>query len=163
MTLDRILEDGGWRVAITHPETSTPICAPTILTPRHSENRIIYRAACRHCGWIAEHVDVSENDAVETAHDHSHPRYRTLPTVDLPTGWRQTPTSKPVVAARELVAQLYPDGWVASGVAPNWTYRQPHAGRHVPSVGLFGGYDLARPNTPATDHVAVGAQGALFS
>ena len=163
MTIGRILEGESWRVAITPPETPTPICAPTTLTPRHTGDRLVYRAGCRSCGWIAEPIDLSENDAVESAHDHSHPNYRTLPTVDLPTGWRQAPTSKPVVAARELVAQLYPDGWIASREAPNWTYRQPRAGRHVPTAGLFGGYDLAQPSTGALTAGPVGAQGTLFS
>lgn len=163
MTLDDHLAGGAWRVAITHPETPTGLCAPTILTPRSICDELEYLASCRGCGWTARHTDQCENDAVETAHEHSHPGYRDLPTLDLPSGWRQARTSKTVEAIRQLAVCHYPDGWIESGVAPNWTIRQPHGTRHVPDGGLFGGYDLARTIKPAGAAVALGTQGELFS
>lgn len=147
----------GWRVAITHPDTTTVVCAPTMLSPTGPE--VSYRAACRACDWISTPLFESENAAVEAAHDHSHPGFRDLPAVELPAGWRQNPDTKQIQAARTLLEGHYPPGWIAAGGAPSWSYRHPRATRHVPGGGLFGGYDLARP---IDDTRAEVGQGRLF-
>ena len=148
----------GWRVAITHPDTTTVVCAPTVLSPTGPD--VAYRAACRGCDWIATAALDSENVAVEAGHDHTHPGFRDLSAVELPAGWRQHPDTKQIQTAKTLLEGHYPPGWITGGHAPSWSYRHPRATRHVPGGGLFGGYDLARRLDD--DTVAEVGQGRLF-
>ncbi len=152
-----------WRVSITHPAEPTPVCAPTVLSRRQAD-QLEYLAACRGCDWTSSETTGDANQAVEDAHDHTHPGYRHLPAVELASGWRHESTAKRLDVIRAALARVYPAGWIEAGHAPMWTYRTPPASRHVPAGSLFGGYDLARPAlTTERAPVLIGAQGVLFA
>lgn len=91
----------------------------------------LHRGACLGCSW--EGPDRRRTDeAVEDAHDHTHPQWRTLPPLPEQRGrhWLTHAT------------RLYPDGWFDSG-GPIRTIRTGIEKRHKPGAAPGGGYDLA--------------------
>ncbi|MFI9391861.1 DUF6349 family protein [Streptomyces bauhiniae] len=102
----------------------------------------LHRGACLGCTW--EGPDRRRTDeAVEDAHDHTHPGWRDLPAVPEHQGRRWL----------TYVQHLYPDGWFDRG-GPVRTVRTGIEKRHRPGVAPGGGYDLAvqppRRNDPVT-------------
>jgi hypothetical protein len=140
-----------WTVHITRPESPTERCQPTVLSAdlrchcdRFDHDRepcccvgeLMYRGACRGCGWEGQPHD-EENAAAEDACDHAWP------------GWAELPVVAGVPEERkkrarwvETVTALYPVGWLEDG-GPIRTSRSKSASRHVPGRTPFGGYDLA--------------------
>lgn len=127
---------GGAYSDLGHDTTPPQHHAPTLLARRVPGGRDDeYRGACLRCEWEGEarsgdRWKEAENAAVEDAHDHAFPGWRTLPSTaknkerwDLPRNvrlWKQ-------------LTSLYPPGWVDQG-APLlvWArYRdEPHDAPH---------------------------------
>lgn len=102
----------------------------------------LHRGACLGCSW--EGSDRRRTDeAVEDAHDHTHPGWRDLPAIPERRGrhW--------LTHAR----RLYPDGWFDQG-GPIRTVRTGIEKQHKPGAAPGGGYDLAvqppRATVPVT-------------
>jgi len=134
-----------WRVNITCPDTPTDRCQPTVLSADlrcdcldecFCVGDLLYRGACRSCGWEGEPVD-EENSAAEDACDHAWPGWRELPVVA-----RVPDDGKRHDAWAKRVAATYPTGWLAGG-GPIRTQRSGVGTRHVPGRTPFGGYDMA--------------------
>jgi hypothetical protein len=123
----------------TPPEPTTDH-QPTVLgrrwdrpAPDHSGETwpYLHRGACLGCTW--EGPDRRRTDeAVEDAHDHTHPKWRTLPPLPERRGrhWLTHAT------------RLYPDNWFDNG-GPIRTIRTGIEKRHLPGKAPGGGYDLA--------------------
>lgn len=135
----------GWQVALCEPdEAPGPGCQPTVIARyRRGDAPTQYRGACLGCGWVGRDRETS-NVAVEDAHDHTHPGWRSLPVVDLP---RRTgdPRRDAAMLARvgvELV-RTHPSGW-PERCGPIRAHRDsPIASRHVPGNSPWGGYEMA--------------------
>jgi hypothetical protein len=103
------------------------------------EEHLWYRAACLGCDHEGE-PRTDENDAVEDAHDHTHPWWRDLPIIDRPKG------DSPAQQRRnfERVAAIYEQarpGCTTAPYPPIRTWRTKGMNRHH-SSGILGGYDL---------------------
>ncbi|WP_180685948.1 DUF6349 family protein [Streptomyces gossypiisoli] len=143
-----------WRIDWGHPGfTRTPPepttdHQPTVLVrrwdrpaPDHSGETwpYLHRGACLGCTW--EGPDRRRTDeAVEDAHDHTHPQWRTLPPLPERRGrhWHTHAT------------HIYPENWFDHG-GPIRTIRTGIEKRHLPGAAPGGGYDLAvvPPKTPS--------------
>ncbi|MFB1042337.1 DUF6349 family protein [Streptomyces chrestomyceticus] len=138
---------GVWRIdwghpGFTHctPPEPTTDHQPTVLVrrwdlpaPEHPDETwpYLHRGACLGCTW--EGPDRRRTDeAVEDAHDHTHPGWRDLPPLPERRGrhWLTHAT------------QLYPTGWFDTG-GPIRTIRTGVEKRHLPGKAPGGGYDLA--------------------
>jgi hypothetical protein len=104
---------------------------------------LLFRGACRGCGWVAPEVREDENPAAEDAVDHAWPGWRELPVVGhLP--WAEGPKAlvqKQGVWLRRW-GPSFPAGWLEAG-GPIRTEREPMGTRHVPGRTPWGGYDMA--------------------
>ncbi|MET8681732.1 DUF6349 family protein [Streptomyces sp. NPDC004647] len=136
-----------WRISWGHPGFThrtppepTTDHRPTVIkrrwdqpAPGHSDETwpYLHRGACLACTW--EGPDRRrEKEAVEDAHDHTHPQWRTLPPL-------------PERRARHWLThatRLYPANWFDNG-GPIRTIRTGIEKRHLPGAAPGGGYDLA--------------------
>lgn len=103
---------------------------------------MLYRGACFGCGWHGDPHEWDKNAAVEDAHDHSWPGWRTLPVVP-----RCPDDVKKRAKWLEMVRRLYTDAGVdmvrfmpGSG-APILTERQA-VGKRSHWSHEVGGYDI---------------------
>ncbi|MGP8302030.1 DUF6349 family protein [Streptomyces inhibens] len=136
-----------WRIDYGHPGFSqhtppgpTDNHQPTVITrswnqpaPHRPEETwpYLHRGACLACTW--EGPDRRRTDeAVEDAHDHTHPGWRTLPPLPERRGrhWLTHAT------------HIYPEGWFDRG-GPTRTLRTGIEKWHLPGKAPGGGYDLA--------------------
>lgn len=147
-----------WDIAITQPDQAKGVgCQPTILT---SDNwpQIRYLAACLTCGYVSNTQRDCENPAVEDALDHTHPGFRDVPILPgRPIG--EEGTTRQTKWDQTMRGQLtgrVPADWVAR-CGPTWTNRQPTGTRHVPTRGIYGGYDLGtlEPQTLSAEQMAL--------
>ncbi|MGK3103234.1 DUF6349 family protein [Streptomyces sp. WAC05858] len=90
----------------------------------------LHCGACLGCTWEGPNRRRTD-EAVEDAHDHSHPDWRDLPAMPERRG-RHWLTH---------VQRLYPDGWFDRG-GPIRTVRTGIEKRHKPGAAPGGGYDL---------------------
>lgn len=127
--------------------------APTLLT-REGDKLTHWRGACLACPWEGpehssrnQHDQTTVNAAIEEAHDHTHPGWRTLPHLDNEH-------------ARRNLADLYPPGWADTG-APLITRPAQHRHHHQPPTTHTPRYQLRITPTPQTTEPAP-AQPALF-
>ncbi|MBY8884824.1 hypothetical protein K7472_08185 [Streptomyces sp. PTM05] len=91
----------------------------------------LHRGACLGCTWEGPNRRGTD-EAIEDAHDHSHPGWRALPAV-LERRSRHWFTH---------VQRLYPAGWFDRG-GPIRTVRTGIEKQHKPGAAPGGGYDLA--------------------
>ncbi|MBT2390719.1 hypothetical protein J7E87_15110 [Streptomyces sp. ISL-1] len=122
------------------PPEPTADHQPTVITrrwnqpaPQHPEETWTYlhRGTCLGCTW--EGLDRRRTDeAVEDAHDHTHPKWRTLPPLPERRGRHWLTHAK----------HLYPEGWFDNG-GPVRTIRTGIEKQHRPGGAPGGGYDLA--------------------
>ena len=134
---------GMWCILINQPGhlgggygdvEETEDCQVTVLFRRLDgpEGRSIKRGACLGCEW--EGPDrTTINQAIEDAHDHAFPGWRTLPAV----------VRKPRPDWLGEVSRVYPSGWFQSG-GPIITVRGQDR-MHHPCAAPGGGYDMASP------------------
>jgi hypothetical protein len=136
-----------WRIDWGHPgyhqhtpPEPTPDHQPTVLVRRgdspapdnpHETWPYFHRGACLGCTWEAPDRRRTD-EAVEDAHDHTHPAWRNLPALLERRGrhWLTHAT------------HLYPAGWFDQG-GPVRTIRKGIEKRHLPGKAPGGGYDLA--------------------
>lgn len=136
-----------WRIDYGHPGFSqhtppepTDTHQPTVITrswnqpaPQQPDEPwpYLHRGACLSCTW--EGPDRRRTaEAVEDAHDHTHPQWRALLPLPERRGrhWLTHAT------------RLYPQGWFDKG-GPIRTIRVGIEKRHRPGEAPGGGYDLA--------------------
>ncbi|MGQ4491141.1 DUF6349 family protein [Streptomyces sp. SAS_281] len=111
----------------------------------------LHRGACLGCSW--EGPDRRRTDeAVEDAHDHTHPGWRDLHEMPERRG-RHWLTH---------VQRLYPEGWFEKG-GPVRTIRTGIEKQHKPGAAPGGGYDLAVRPPKATVPVTAIADVLPFS
>ena len=110
------------------------------LRPGRPPYKYLRRGACLGCRWEGEPRD-TENEAVEDAHDHSHPWWRELPVVERPAG--EKPSAKAIAAILAACEAAVP-GCTADPWCPVRTWRTPPGTRHHMG-GLLGGFDLGVP------------------
>ncbi|TDC12943.1 hypothetical protein E1265_28930 [Streptomyces sp. 8K308] len=116
---------------------------PTLLTRDVDDRRQeIYRGGCLGCAWEgSEHGGrgwrEGANQAVEDAHDHAFPSWRSLPVLDLRTA------ASPHRAERlwRGITTRYPSGWVDAG-APALCTRPGADALHLPPSGRYPRYRL---------------------
>ncbi|GII42874.1 DUF6349 family protein [Planotetraspora phitsanulokensis] len=140
---------GMWDIHITHPGYQGLIPAkssrhrPTILARVVDEPKwhLLYRGACIDCDYEGDERR-KELEAVEDAHDHTHPEWRSLPGVEPPPErFRHDP--KPYDRWFAAVTKAYPAGWLDCG-GPIVTVRKETSGpRPIPGGAPGGGYDIA--------------------
>lgn len=135
-----------WHIAWGHPgfDQHTPPeptsdHRPTVLVRRWDQPAptnadetwaYLHRGACLGCPW--EGLDRRRTDqAVEDAHDHTHPQWRSLPPLPERQGrhWLTHAT------------RLYPENWFDNS-GPIRTIRTGIDKRHKPGGAPGGGYDL---------------------
>lgn len=110
---------------------------------------LLFKILCEPCEWQSEAG--SENDAVESWHDHAVPGWRDLPVV--PRQVRVRNESGLTKVGLRWIEQRYPEGMQVPG-APIITERGAYGTRHVPGYSPWDGYDLSstalkRPEPPA--------------
>lgn len=99
-----------------------------------------YRAACLGCDFEGPE-QAAENNAVEDAHDHTHPWWRELPIVDQA---RTDAAPSAVAKAKARVVKVYEEarpGCTTIPACPVRTWRKANGTRHH-TGGILGGYDL---------------------
>jgi hypothetical protein len=104
------------------------------------EEHIWYRAACLGCDLEGTPF-TDDNQAIEQAHDHTHPWWRDLPIVNRP---KSDGTASQQRRCRERVAAIYEQarpGCTADPYPPIRTWRDEGMTRHH-SGNPLGGYDL---------------------
>lgn len=138
-----------WQIHITHPGSGWDTGIddlpdghrPTILADtgrRGLGGR--YRGACLGCDY--EGPDRARaNEAVEDAHDHTHPGWRDLPVIQMPAT-RVGMRGGAAAGWLAVVEASYPPGWFERG-GPIITYRDDGDLRHRPAAAPGGGYDLS--------------------
>ncbi|WP_164932259.1 MULTISPECIES: DUF6349 family protein [unclassified Streptomyces] len=139
---DREVLRGTWSIGYGDPGFTTQFGTPPEPSDHHSATSIhkivtdalwLHRGACLACPW--EGPDRRRRDAaIEDAHDHTHPEWRTLPIMDRASGrgariWWQH------VRAR------YPQGWFDAG-GPLRLYAEPPFDRHEAGAAPGGGFIL---------------------
>ncbi|WP_327393793.1 DUF6349 family protein (plasmid) [Streptomyces sp. NBC_01186] len=133
------------------PEDHTP----TLLTRRTSDDAEEYRGACLACTWEGEERTgrTADRAAVEDAHDHAFPGWRTL----LPL---LGPARQDNTRAWALARALYPPHWLDAG-APQLVRRATPSPRYDPPSTREPRYRLHMP-PPARTRTPVPEPPALF-
>ncbi|OON73233.1 DUF6349 family protein [Streptomyces tsukubensis] len=141
--------------------------APTLLsrsrpTGRRGEKQE-FRAGCLACGWEGPVYSGGgfgdgDNDAVEDAHDHAFPGWRTLPPINTVEDRWAVPRSRSRWA--QFIAR-YPAGWVEQG-APVVAWRRHHREAHRPPYAERPRYELHVPRPPRAQSRRPADQEALF-
>ncbi|MFE5970100.1 DUF6349 family protein [Streptomyces sp. NPDC056463] len=137
-----------WSISYADPGSTAPFGdppapaerhAPTSLTRAVSDTRWIYRGACLACPWEGENC-LRRDEAIEDAHDHTHPGWRDLPIFD------RSPTGRGGTVWARHVRAVYPNQWFEAG-GPLRLYIAPPFDRHEPGRAPGGGFILytARP------------------
>lgn len=98
---------------------------------------------CESCDW--HQVNVGENTAVESWHDHAVPGWRELPIV--PAHIPLSDGTKLTRTAEAWSSDHYPIEAQFEG-APIITQRSGLGTRHVPGRSPWGGYDLSQTALP---------------
>jgi Family of unknown function (DUF6349) len=124
---------GGAYSDLGHELTPPAEHTPTLLTRQdHSGSQDSYRGACLRCTWEgSQHSGPgAANSAVEEAHDHAFPGWRTLPNLPAPA---DGPAAR---RSWQAAAACYPAEWLDRGapvlrpaVGRGDQHRPPHAGR----------------------------------
>ncbi|MFG2076886.1 DUF6349 family protein [Nonomuraea maritima] len=147
---------GAWAIYITHPGNQLGRAhaelqvadkhLPTVLfqVRRHPHR---FRGACLGCAWESSQDFGHVLDAVEAAHDHTHPQWRNLPPAHEPP--KDYGRAKMRRWLNDVTA-VYPPGWFDSGGPIVTIRRDPANRRPLPGRAPGGGYDLpARDRSPA--------------
>ncbi|QYX80300.1 DUF6349 family protein [Streptomyces akebiae] len=146
--VDREVLRQTWSIGYADPGFTTQFGTPPEPSPHHTATSIVkivtdtrwmYRGACLACPW--EGPDRPRRDpAIEDAHDHTHPVWRTLPILDPARSRRGSKTWSLHLAA------TYPKGWFDAG-GPLRLYADPPFDRHEAGRAPGGGFILhtARP------------------
>jgi hypothetical protein len=117
-----------------------PGCRPGIgwrpaRPPDPPRPHLLYQGSCYGCDWKGPERP-AENPAVEDAHDHAWPGWRSLPLMP------SVPCNDAAAAAWLARARrVYPVGWVDGGGPVRTLRGSPVTGRHHES-GLWGGYSM---------------------
>lgn len=109
---------------------------------------LTYQTICEPCEWHG--IGASENDAVETWHDHAIPGWRDLPIV--PAHIRDRDRTGLSETARRWISDHYPREAQVPG-APIITERGVGT-RHVPGRSPWSGYDLSHTAVASEHNVA---------
>ncbi|MFB7828880.1 DUF6349 family protein [Streptomyces hydrogenans] len=137
-----------WSISYGDPGFTGPYGDPPAPVERHTatsltravaDSRWIHRGACLACSWEGESRR-RRDEAIEDAHDHTHPGWRDLPIFD------RSPTGKGAATWAQHIRAVYPGGWFeASG--PLRLYVDPPFDRHEAGAAPGGGFILytARP------------------
>ncbi|PZG04317.1 hypothetical protein C1J01_44760, partial [Nonomuraea aridisoli] len=149
---------GAWAIYITHPgnqlgRARAPLQQadkhlPTVLfqVGRHPHR---FRGACLGCVWESSQDFGHVLDAVEAAHDHTHPGWRNLlPVHEPPKDYGKAKMRRWL----NDVTAVYPLGWFDSGGPVVTIRRDPANRRPLPGRAPGGGYDLPAHDLPAHDH-----------
>ncbi|MCK7627270.1 DUF6349 family protein [Streptomyces sp. RS10V-4] len=127
-------DDPGYTTQFGTPPNPAPRHTATSLTKVLGDAQWLYRGACLACAW--EGPDQPKRDhAIEDAHDHTHPGWRTLPIFDRPPGAKGHKTWLLHVTER------YPAGRFDAG-GPLRLYAEPYARRHKAGAAPGGGFAL---------------------
>ncbi|WP_438470872.1 DUF6349 family protein [Streptomyces asiaticus] len=149
---DREVRRQTWSIGYGEPGFTTQFGTPPELSPHHTATSLsravadakwIHRGACLACPW--EGPDRPRRDeAIEDAHDHTHPGWRRLPI------FRRPPSSRGTKVWWRHVESRYPEGWFDAG-GPLRLYAEPPFGRHKAGAAPGGGFILytARQQQPA--------------
>ncbi|MFJ6705679.1 MULTISPECIES: DUF6349 family protein [unclassified Streptomyces] len=140
---------------------------PTLLSRRrptgHRGDEQQFRGGCLACQWegpvrSGDGFGHGDNEAVEDAHDHCFPGWRTLPPITTVGDRWRIPRSRR--RWRQLTSQ-YPAGWIDQG-APVVAWRQYRREAHAPPHAGRPRYELRIPPQPADRVGRPTDQGALF-
>ncbi|WP_344861559.1 DUF6349 family protein [Planomonospora alba] len=162
-----------WCIRIGHPGyarsgglfsaavSTAPLCRPTMIVrwgPAGDGGAVDKRGACLGCTWEGP-TRRSPNDAVEDAHDHAWPSWRSLLAV------RELRTSsydpEAVRRWRLQVASAYPPGWLESGGPIVVLRRNPDDRMHRAGKAPGGGYEIAAAPDPREESSGEAMQGTL--
>ncbi|ATM24848.1 hypothetical protein SMD44_p20065 (plasmid) [Streptomyces alboflavus] len=154
---------GGAYSDLGHGLTPLEHHSPTLLTRRTcGRDDDQYRGGCLACDWegsiTAGPEHAAFNTAIEDAHDHAFPDWRSLPT----TSHRAAPWD--LHRNRVVWAQItagYPGGWVERG-APLVVWARYRADLHQPPHGRRPRYELRIPKPRRDEAFVSNVQGAFF-
>ncbi|MGW7292865.1 DUF6349 family protein [Streptomyces xiamenensis] len=141
-------------------------CAPTLLSrTKASAGRDAqeFRGGCLACDWEGPvhrgggHGD-GDNEAVEDAHDHAFPGWRSLPTTIRATDGWQTPYQR---GRWNWLRSLYPEGWMDRG-APLLAWGRHRREAHRPPHRRCPRYELRLTRPPNHQDEQLADQGKLF-
>ncbi|MGW1064331.1 DUF6349 family protein [Streptomyces aureus] len=135
-----------WSIGYGDPGFTTQFDTPPEPAARHAatsihkaitDTRRLHRGACLACPW--EGPDRRRRDeAIEDAHDHTHPGWRDLPIFE------RARTAKGGKTWWAHVRATYPEGWFDVG-GPLRLYIEPPFERHRAGAGPGGGFILYEP------------------
>ncbi|MFD9791301.1 DUF6349 family protein [Streptomyces sp. NPDC059070] len=145
---DREVTRRTWSIGYQDPGFTGPFGPPPQPSLRHTattlwravaDSKWIHRGACLACSW--EGPDRTRRDeAIEDAHDHTHPKWRKLPI------FHPSSSGKAAKMWWIHIKHTYPEGWFDAG-GPLRLYAEPPFDRHKASAAPGGGFILytARP------------------
>ncbi|MFE9553145.1 DUF6349 family protein [Streptomyces sp. NPDC006703] len=153
---DREVLRATWSIGYGDPGFTTQFGIPPKPTAHHSATSIykiitdtqwLHRGACLACPW--EGPDRRRrDDAIEDAHDHTHPGWRDLPIFDRSRSGKASKTWWAHVRA------TYPKGWFDAG-GPLRLYAAPPFDRHEAGAAPGGGFILHEARRKAQPPSAV--------
>jgi hypothetical protein len=138
---------------------------PTLLSrsrPSGLRDEQEFRGGCLSCDWEGpihrgDGYGHGDNEAVEDAHDHAFPGWRTLPPITRVKDRWEIPQSR---GRWNQLTSLYPAGWVDHG-APLLAWSRYRGEAHAPPHPGRLRYEL-RIDRPPSDRDKLIGQGALF-
>ena len=117
----------------------TQACTPSVLY-RYQGQRHDWLGICTGCGWGGT-AQTGESEAIEQAHDHTHPEWRTIPVIASPRHLGDgTKTDTKWV---DLAHATYGTDWLNNQGPVRTRRKNQMATRHVAGRAPGGGYDLA--------------------
>ncbi|MFD5553749.1 DUF6349 family protein [Streptomyces sp. NPDC127068] len=156
---------GGSYSDLGHDLTPPGHHTPTLLTRSRpgSQADDEFRGGCLRCDWEGpthrgERWSKADNTAIEDAHDHAFPGWRTLPPITRVKERQEVPRNRRLW---HQATSLYPAGWVEQG-APRLAWSRYRHEAHVPPHRGRPRYELRidRPRSHRGKHPA--DQQALF-
>ncbi|MFJ8385561.1 DUF6349 family protein [Streptomyces sp. NPDC094438] len=154
---------GGAYSDFGHDLTPPDHHSPTLLTRRtYGRNDDQYRGACLSCDWEGNVAVGTEhaafNTAIEDAHDHAFPNWRSLPV----TAHRAEPWDPHRNQLRwAQIGTGYPRGWAEAG-APLVVWRHRRNDLHQPPYRRRPRYELRVAKPPRQPSTAAARQAELF-
>ncbi|MEV3853039.1 DUF6349 family protein [Streptomyces sp. NPDC050095] len=155
---------GGAYSDFGHDPTPPEHHSPTLLTRRtYGRDDDQYRGGCLACDWEGEITPVGPehaacNTAVEDAHDHAFPGWRSLPVTTHRAQWWDLPSSH--LLWTQITAG-YPRGWVDAG-APLVVWARCRTDLHQPPIRRRSRYELRLSRPPAGKSGSPANQAVLF-
>ncbi|MBT2405601.1 hypothetical protein J7F00_19170 [Streptomyces sp. ISL-21] len=164
-----------WHIQAGHPGGSYSDLGQDLTPPAHHTPTLLarsrpgiqdddeFRGSCLHCDWEGpthrgDRWGEADNAAIENAHDHAFPGWRTLPPITkVKERWEATRSQR----LWHQLTSLYPAKWVEQG-APLVVWSRYRHESHAPPHRGRPSYELRIDRPPSNRRERPTAQEVLF-